>query len=93
MDYRSSGPDSDRGSGRGLFHLAPPRAEAHRRCGKYFSAQLEQSPFLNLLSDERISQTLALMSLAGESAQAARLASDLGTRFPQDTIVRFDTCP
>lgn len=31
------------------------------------SAQLEQSPFLNLLSDERIAQTLTLMTQAGDS--------------------------
>jgi len=37
------------------------------------SAQLEQSPFLNLLSDERIAQTLALMS----QSKDARLTDDL----------------
>ena len=34
------------------------------------SSQLEQSPFLNLVSDERVAQTLSLM------AQAQRLAAD-----------------
>jgi serine/threonine protein kinase/Tfp pilus assembly protein PilF len=31
--------------------------------------------------------------LAGDSAQAARLAGDLGKRFPEDTIVQFDYLP
>jgi Protein kinase domain len=44
------------------------------------SAQLEQSPFLNLLSDDRI-------------AQAERLASDLDRRFGDDTVVRFEYLP
>jgi hypothetical protein len=29
------------------------------------------------------------LGLAGDSAQAARLAGDLGKRFPEDTIVQF----
>ena len=33
------------------------------------------------------------LGLAGNSAQAARLAVDLGARFPQDTIVQFDYLP
>ncbi|HXM20446.1 MAG TPA: protein kinase [Terriglobales bacterium] len=33
------------------------------------------------------------LGLAGDSAQAARLAGDLGKRFPQDTIVQFDYLP
>ncbi len=32
-------------------------------------------------------------ALAGDSAQAARLADDLGKRFPEDTIVQFDYLP
>ena len=32
--------------------------------------------------------------LAGDSAQAARLAADLGKRFPEDTLVQLRiTCP
>jgi tetratricopeptide (TPR) repeat protein len=33
------------------------------------------------------------LGLAGDSAQAARLAADLGKRFPEDTIVRFQYLP
>ena len=45
------------------------------------SAQLEQSPFLSLLSDERISQTLALMS----QPKDARLTHELGREVCQRT--------
>jgi eukaryotic-like serine/threonine-protein kinase len=45
------------------------------------SAQLEQSPFLNLLSDERIAQTLALMA----QAKDARLTEQLGREVCQRT--------
>lgn len=45
------------------------------------SVQLEQSPFLNLLSDERISQTLALMA----QHKDARLTKDLGREVCQRT--------
>jgi len=44
-------------------------------------AQLEQSPFLNLLSDERIAQTLALMS----QPKDARLTDDLARQVCQRT--------
>ena len=40
------------------------------------SAQLEQSPFLNLLSDEQIAQTLALMA----QPKDARLTTRVGPR-------------
>ena len=33
------------------------------------------------------------LALAGDSAQATRLASDLAKRFPEDTIVQFDYLP
>jgi ATP/maltotriose-dependent transcriptional regulator MalT len=33
------------------------------------------------------------LGLAGEAEQAARLADDLGQRFPKDTVVRFDYLP
>lgn len=45
------------------------------------SAQLEQSPFLNLLSDARIAQTLALMA----QPKDARLTSDLAREVCQRT--------
>jgi eukaryotic-like serine/threonine-protein kinase len=45
------------------------------------SAQLEQSPFLNLLSDERISQTLALMA----QSKGSRLTQELGREVCQRT--------
>jgi serine/threonine protein kinase/Flp pilus assembly protein TadD len=45
------------------------------------SSQLEQSPFLNLLSDERIAQTLTLMS----QAKDARLTHELARQVCQRT--------
>ncbi len=45
------------------------------------SAQLEQSPFLNLLSDERVAQTLALMA----QPKDARLTRDLAREVCQRT--------
>jgi len=45
------------------------------------SAQLEQSPFLNLLSDERIAQTLALMA----KSKDARLTHDIAGEVCQRT--------
>jgi serine/threonine protein kinase/Flp pilus assembly protein TadD len=45
------------------------------------SAQLEQSPFLSLISDQRISQTLALMS----QPKNARLTKELGREVCQRT--------
>jgi eukaryotic-like serine/threonine-protein kinase len=33
------------------------------------------------------------LALAGDSAQAGRLAADLAKRFPEDTVVRFDYLP
>jgi tetratricopeptide (TPR) repeat protein len=45
------------------------------------SSQLEQSPFLNLLSDERIAQTLSLMS----QPQEVRLSHQLGLEVCQRT--------
>jgi eukaryotic-like serine/threonine-protein kinase len=45
------------------------------------SAQLEQSPFLSMISDERISQTLALMS----QPKDARLTQELGREVCQRT--------
>ena len=45
------------------------------------SAQLEQSPFLSLISDQRIAQTLALMS----QPKDARLTKELGREVCQRT--------
>ena len=45
------------------------------------SAQLEQSPFLNLVSDEQIAQTLALMA----QPKDARLTSELAREVCQRT--------
>ena len=44
------------------------------------SAQLEQSPFLNLLSDERIAQTLSLMSRPKDARLTSDLAHDVCAR-------------
>ena len=44
------------------------------------SAQLEQSPFLNLLSDVRIAQTLALMSQAKDARLTPNLAREVCLR-------------
>jgi eukaryotic-like serine/threonine-protein kinase len=44
------------------------------------SAQLEQSPFLNLLSDERIAQTLSLMAQPKETRLTHELARDVCQR-------------
>jgi serine/threonine protein kinase/Flp pilus assembly protein TadD len=44
------------------------------------SSQLEQSPFLNLLSDERIAQTLALMSQPKDTRLTSELARDVCQR-------------
>ena len=44
------------------------------------SAQLEQSPFLNLLSDERVSQTLALMAQPKDARLTHELAREVCQR-------------
>jgi eukaryotic-like serine/threonine-protein kinase len=44
------------------------------------SAQLEQSPFLNLLSDERIAQTLSLMAQPKEARLTDKLAGEVCKR-------------
>jgi eukaryotic-like serine/threonine-protein kinase len=44
------------------------------------SAQLEQSPFLNLLSDERIAQTLALMAQPKDARLTQQLAGEICQR-------------
>jgi len=44
------------------------------------SAQLEQSPFLNLLSDERIAQTLSLMAQAKDQRLTRELAREVCQR-------------
>jgi len=44
------------------------------------SAQLEQSPFLNLLSDERVAQTLALMAQPRDARLTRELAREVETQ-------------
>src|SRR5262249_2710189 len=44
------------------------------------SAQLEQSPFLNLLSDERVAQTLALIAQPKDARLTRELARQLDHR-------------
>ena len=44
------------------------------------SAQLEQSPFLNLLSDERVAQTLALMAQPKDARLTGELAREVCQR-------------
>src|SRR5271154_4617460 len=44
------------------------------------SSQLEQSPFLNLLSDERVAQTLALMAQPKDARLTRELARQVGQR-------------
>ena len=44
------------------------------------SAQLEQSPFLSLISDQRIAQTLALMSQPKDARLTPELAREVGQR-------------
>ena len=44
------------------------------------SAQLEQSPFLNLLSDERVAQTLALMAQPKDARLTRELAREVCQR-------------
>ena len=44
------------------------------------SSQLEQSPFLNLLSDERVTQTLALMAQAKDARLTRELAREVCQR-------------
>ena len=44
------------------------------------SSQLEQSPFLNLLSDQRVSQTLALMAQAKDARLTSELAREVCQR-------------
>jgi tetratricopeptide (TPR) repeat protein len=44
------------------------------------ASQLEQSPFLSLISDQRIAQTLALMSQPKDARLTSDLARDIGQR-------------
>ena len=48
--------------------------------GQGLSAQLEQSPFLNLLSDERVAQTLALMAQPKDARLTRELAREVCQR-------------
>lgn len=51
------------------------------------SAQLEQSPFLNLLSDRRIAQTLSLMAQPNETALTGKFAGEVCQRSASAAVV------
>jgi serine/threonine protein kinase/Flp pilus assembly protein TadD len=51
------------------------------------SAQLEQSPFLNLLSDERIAQTLSLMAQAKDQRLTRELAREVCQRTASSAVL------
>jgi eukaryotic-like serine/threonine-protein kinase len=51
------------------------------------SAQLEQSPFLNLLSDERIAQTLSLMAQPKDARLTGKLAREVCQRTASAAII------
>jgi DNA-binding winged helix-turn-helix (wHTH) protein len=51
------------------------------------SAQLEQSPFLNLLSDQRIRQTLALMAQSKDAPLNYKLARDVCQRTASTAVL------
>ena len=51
------------------------------------AAQLEQSPFLKLLSDERIAQTLSLMTKPADSRLTDQLASEIGQRTGSEATI------
>jgi len=52
------------------------------------SAQLEQSPFLNVLSDDRIAQTLALMAQAKDTRLSHQLATEVCQRTGSAAIIK-----
>ena len=51
------------------------------------SSQLEQSPFLNLISDERIAQTLTLMSQPKDARLTHELAREVCQRTASTTVI------
>lgn len=51
------------------------------------SAQLEQSPFLNLLSDRRVAQTLSLMAQPKEIALTGKVAAEVCQRSASAAVV------
>jgi serine/threonine protein kinase len=51
------------------------------------SAQLEQSPFLNLLSDERIAQTLSLMAQPKDARLTDKLATEICKRTSSAAVI------
>ena len=42
---------------------------------------------------EVVAMAAISLGLAGDFAQATRLSDDLGTRFPEDTVVRYNSAP
>jgi eukaryotic-like serine/threonine-protein kinase len=62
--------------------------------GNMALAKQEAQSALALAEGKDVEATSAIaLGLAGESAQAERLASDLGKRFPKDTIVQSEDLP
>jgi eukaryotic-like serine/threonine-protein kinase len=62
--------------------------------GNMASAKQEAQDALALANGRDVEAFSAIaLELAGDSAQAARLASDLAKRFPEDTIVLFEYLP
>jgi serine/threonine protein kinase/Flp pilus assembly protein TadD len=62
--------------------------------GNMALAKQEAQAALALANSRDVEAMSAIaLGLAGDSAQAARLAGDLGERFPEDTIVRFEYLP
>jgi serine/threonine protein kinase/Flp pilus assembly protein TadD len=62
--------------------------------GNLASAKQQAQAALALANSKDVGGISAIaLGLAGNSTQAARLATDLGKRFPEDTIVRFDYLP
>jgi len=62
--------------------------------GNLGSAKQQAQAALALADSKDVKGISAIaLGLAGDPTQAARLATDLGKRFPEDTIVRFDYLP
>jgi tetratricopeptide (TPR) repeat protein len=62
--------------------------------GNMASAKQEAQAAIALANGRNVEAFSAIaLELAGDSAQSARLASDLGKRFPEDTIVQFEYLP
>ncbi len=62
--------------------------------GNYALARKQAQTALQLSQDRDVEAISAVaLGLAGDTAQATRLAGGLGRDFPQDTIVQFNTLP